>query len=275
MTSDSTSEAEVQDRATILREIRGRFLRLSGEGLSKYMQLRRAILLGIEEKELRPGDQLPPEDDLTALGISHGTVRRAMAHLAAGGFISREHGRGTFIADYRHAIDDSWHFRFLSGEQDTILPVYSHIIDRTLVSEGGPWVAALGADETGFTRIKRSFNVDDKFLCYSEFYLANGRFGPILKLPLDRLENANFKKLLQDEFGTTTVMVRQRIRALTLPDEICELLGVGRKTIGILLEIVAYSFHDDPFSYHRIFVPPSSYMLDLTKDVRATPRSLV
>jgi len=44
--------------------------------------------------------------------------------------------------------------------------------------------------------------------------------------------------------------------------------------IGILLEIVAYSFHDDPFSYHRIFVPPSGYMLDLTKDVRTTSRSL-
>ena len=95
-----------------------------------------------------------------------------MAHLAADGFILREHGRATFIADYRHALDDSWHFRFLSGEQDTILPVYSHIIDRTLVSESGPWVAALGADETGYARIRRSFNVDDKLLCYSEFYFG-------------------------------------------------------------------------------------------------------
>ncbi len=53
---------------------------------------------------LRPGDQLPPENDLAReLGLSRTPVREAVKVLAAVGILDVRHGRGTFVTDGAHA----------------------------------------------------------------------------------------------------------------------------------------------------------------------------
>ena len=52
----------------------------------------------IERKELRPGDQLPPERDLAAqIGVSRPTLRMGLHSLAAMGCVESRHGSGTYI----------------------------------------------------------------------------------------------------------------------------------------------------------------------------------
>ena len=46
----------------------------------------------------RPGDRLPPEQELSAaLGISRGTLRTALRRLEESGEIVRRQGSGTFV----------------------------------------------------------------------------------------------------------------------------------------------------------------------------------
>ncbi|HNT34104.1 MAG TPA: GntR family transcriptional regulator [bacterium] len=74
----------------------------------KYVQLRDQILLAIESGRLSVGDQLPTEDALVReLGISRNTVRQAMADLLQRGQVTRERGRGTFVALQRTRHLDS------------------------------------------------------------------------------------------------------------------------------------------------------------------------
>ena len=59
-------------------------------------ELKNKILSG----EIRPGEKLPSENELAQeYGISRHTVRKALAILANDGYITTEHGKGTFCSD--------------------------------------------------------------------------------------------------------------------------------------------------------------------------------
>jgi GntR family transcriptional regulator len=64
-----------------------------------YRQLAGALAEQIRQGELRPGDRLPSEVELTAeLNVSRATVTKALDELMARGLLVREQGRGTFVA---------------------------------------------------------------------------------------------------------------------------------------------------------------------------------
>ena len=239
-------------------ELRQRFAASGENGLLKHAQVRKAVLTAVKDGILRPGDQIPSEKELTAiLGVSLGTVQRSLGQLVTEGVVVREHGRGTFIADEPRAF-----FRFLSEDGRTVLPVSSRVLDRTIIDKTGLWSDALGDDPEGFVRISRSFNIDGKFHCYSEFYLAAGPFRGMLEHPLG--EDARLKKILGEEFRTPVLRVWQRIRAEKLSPRICRQINAERGTFGFLVEIVSFTFDDQAVCYQQNWIPATPYMLDMS-----------
>lgn len=64
-----------------------------------YAQLRDAIRARILEGALSPGDRLPSESELSAVhGVSRITVRQALGDLQKAGLITRQQGKGAFVA---------------------------------------------------------------------------------------------------------------------------------------------------------------------------------
>ncbi len=69
-------------------------------GIPLYIQLIDRLQDLIDRGALRPGDRLPSEPALVGrFGVSRATVRQALAHLEAEGFIVRRQGSGTFVAE--------------------------------------------------------------------------------------------------------------------------------------------------------------------------------
>jgi DNA-binding GntR family transcriptional regulator len=65
-----------------------------------HHQIKIAVLQGVEEGWLAPGEQLPRERELAeAIGVSLAPVRQAMADLTKEGYVERTRGKGTFIRD--------------------------------------------------------------------------------------------------------------------------------------------------------------------------------
>jgi GntR family transcriptional regulator len=63
------------------------------------VQVRDRLLQAIHERQLRPGDQIPTEAEVTQLfGVSRSTVREALRLLERDGAIRTEHGKGRFLA---------------------------------------------------------------------------------------------------------------------------------------------------------------------------------
>jgi GntR family transcriptional repressor for pyruvate dehydrogenase complex len=62
------------------------------------------LLLLIKDRELRPGDRLPPERELSAMmNVSRPSLREALSALSIMGVINHMHGSGTFVASLEPA----------------------------------------------------------------------------------------------------------------------------------------------------------------------------
>ena len=65
-----------------------------------HHQIKVAVLQGIEQGWLQPGERLPRERDLAdALGVSLAPIRQAMLDLTKEGYVDRTRGKGTFVRD--------------------------------------------------------------------------------------------------------------------------------------------------------------------------------
>ncbi len=88
----------------------------STNGASRTEHVRRELTEAIRRGQLRPGDQLPTEEELeVSFGVSRLSVREAMHALEAIGLVAVLHGRGRFVApDRRERF--ARHFRDLIEE---------------------------------------------------------------------------------------------------------------------------------------------------------------
>jgi len=69
-----------------------------------YYQLVRLCERFILERNLRSGERFPSEEAIAEIfGVSRPTVHRAVEELLARGWLERERGRGTFLAQAPHA----------------------------------------------------------------------------------------------------------------------------------------------------------------------------
>ncbi len=69
-------------------------------GLPRYQQVKALILEQIQSGELRANDRVPSEQELVMhFGVSRMTANRALRELASDGYLVRQAGVGTFVAD--------------------------------------------------------------------------------------------------------------------------------------------------------------------------------
>jgi GntR family transcriptional regulator, transcriptional repressor for pyruvate dehydrogenase complex len=67
-----------------------------------YEQLVERLLALVHELDLKPGDRLPPERELSAdLGVSRASVRQALVVLEVQGLVEVRHGEGAILLDQK------------------------------------------------------------------------------------------------------------------------------------------------------------------------------
>jgi GntR family transcriptional regulator len=248
-------------------------LRADRPGLPKHIQLRDGVVSLIERSLLKVGDQILPEQQLAvAVRMSLGTVQKALNRLAIEGWVIREHGRGTFVADPHRSIKQVWHdrfldhFRFLDPASGQLLPVYSKLLHRRVILDPLAPKSFLGEDSKGFVEIGREIDVDQKFVCYSRMYLRASGFRRLLDLPAHAFENVNLKELFVEHFGAQTASLTERIKVHRFSGEAAKVVGVSPGTVGLQFIISATTWGERPLSFQEIDIPPSRYFLDLSKD---------
>jgi GntR family transcriptional regulator len=260
----SPAPKSTSDPEDLLGHLAEKLLEAKSRGAPKHLSVQRAIEGGIAAGLLRHGDQLPPEGELAAaFAVSVGTVRQALGRLAAGGVLVREQGRGTFVADEPRPF-----FTFRDDDWGPVLPVVPRLIGRDVVKEPGPWSRTLGETAKGYIRIRRLFNVDGRFTCYSVFLLRADRFPGMLHLPIT--EDVRLKSVLGEAFRTPILHARQFVRATAFPREICRLVGAKQGTSGLVVRVVSLTAGDVPVCYQENWIPATDVHLDMGTIERAS-----
>jgi DNA-binding GntR family transcriptional regulator len=242
------------------------FAQAAMPGVPKHVRLRNAVLAAIRKGHLKPGDQLPPEQEVCkAVGLSLGTVQRALGSLANDRTLVREQGRGTFISKPELPHDELWQFRFVRRYGEAPLPVSVAVLDRHVVRERQPWLDVLGHDERGYCALERLIVVNSDFRCLSRFYVRVSRFPSIMKVPSSKIAG-NLKRFLAEEFETPTNTIEQFATPCVLDKKIAALLEVEAGSAGMLINTIGRTVSQEAITVQSMWVPAGDYYLEFNPD---------
>ena len=250
--------------ATALERLRALLDAASERDEPRHARLRAAMLELMAQGAWAPGDKLPPEKAIAdAVGLSLGTVQKALARLAESEVVVRRHGHGTFVSAGTPSADPLLHFRFLGDDGVALVPVYAEALDCKAIDETGPWSDFLGGARRCI-RVRRRINVANEFDCLSEFYLDAARFPAILSIPLAELHRVRIRSVLAERFNAPTRSLTQQIHATRFPDEVAQRLRLPKsRAFGLVLEVRSLTHHAAPVSFQRIYVPADTRRLEI------------
>jgi GntR family transcriptional regulator len=203
-----------------------------------YQQVRELLLARIVSGVWRPAEALPSEQTLaTELGVSHGTVRKALDSLATDNLIERRQGKGTYVVEH---TQESAHFRFFkiahrSGERAAPVLKKSTLSERT-ARPAEKTRLDLGPDARVF-QIKRDRQIDGVVAVRETIVISAALFAGIDKR--QPLPNTLYT-LYQSEFGISIVSASEQIEAIAAGREDAEALGVAVGSPIIEVNRIAY-----------------------------------
>lgn len=260
--SESAKPAPPTDRS-ITERIASAFAEHARHRLPKYLSLQAALRDSVIQGHLRPGTRLPAEDQLAQqVGVSLGTVQKAMAVLQRDGLLERRQGDGTYVSDPSFEEHQSWHFRFLADDGQSYLPLRALAISKRIVSGAGPWASYMpGASP--WLQVRRRIEVGSEFCLLSDFYFDGRRFASLTDLPLAAFSRVVLRNLLYETFHLRAAPARQHLRMMPFPPAICRALGLAPERAGMLLEVFGRDIEQHPIYYQRVWIPQNDRVLRL------------
>lgn len=211
-----------------------------------YRQVYDMLLKRLADAVWQPGQMLPSEGQLAVeLGVSQGTVRKALDALTADSLLVRRQGRGTFVADHD---DKQSVFRFLKlrPDNDGVGMPTSRV---TGIAE-----AAASADERGrldlvraarVVRIERVRAVDARLCVAETISVPASLFPGIATLELPN----TLYSLYATRYGITIATANERLKAVALGAREADLLQAPAGTPALEIDRIAIDLEERPVEW--------------------------
>jgi GntR family transcriptional regulator len=208
-----------------------------------YLQVRDAVLERIKSGQMKPGGLLPSEMDLHRdLGVSLGTLRKALGVLEAEHLIVREPGRGTF-ARGRQAGGALDRFNPIRGPDGAPLRGKAKTGKTKLAHPRGWERTALGLDTNDQVfRFERVRYHQERPFAYELICVPERRFPDLAtrsSIPDDFEELAEIS-------GVLVARAEGKVRAAIAPPAAATALSLADHSVVLSLERVAFDTDDQP-----------------------------
>lgn len=189
-----------------------------------YTQVYESLLKRIVEGEWRPGVALPSEQALAnEMGVSQGTIRRALDALELEKLIDRRQGKGTFVAELTQELSVYRFFRLTRPDGRRTIPSSGDEILTRRAAQPPEEVALSLEPGTEVFEILRTRFIDGIPIVVERTVVPAHVF-PHLETH-SPLPNSLFA-LYQSEFGVNVVSTDERLRADQATAQDAERLGV-------------------------------------------------
>ena len=194
-----------------------------------YFQIQSQLLKMIQSGQLRAGDSLPSEEELSRIyGVSRMTSRQALQVLKSQGFVTRHKGQGSFVSQPRVEKDITHLSGFTSEMRAMGIKTTSQVLEARVSPAPAEVASQLGiAVNAPMYRLLRLRLGDGLPIAIEEIRLPHERFPGVEKLDFSRIS------LYQ------TLRERYEIR-VSRADEILEARSATKREAD-LLEIQARS----------------------------------
>lgn len=221
-----------------------------------YRQVKRALQHPIESGHWRPGDALPSEPRIAAaLGVSIGTLRKAVDELVLENALVRRQGKGTFVVLHN---PDRFLFQFFPVQPRGDLQ------QQPATEREYPRVEFLGfapgradENEAAILRIRPAdavLRVDNRLslagrpVVHDRLCVSAALFKGLDEKRL-RERPSTIYSLYQTAFGITVLRAEERVRAVAARDQAARVLGLAPGQPALEVHRVALTFGDRPVEY--------------------------
>jgi len=219
-----------------------------------YRQVRQILLRRIASGEWRPGDLLPAEPKLgQELGVSPGTVRKALDELAAEKLVVRQQGRGTFVAAQTPDSAMFHFFQLVDEEGRRVAPTSRELTRVQGMANADEQRRLALKPRVRVLRIKRLRNAGCQGMLL-EFIVVPEALFPDLHAYPGQLPNTLYD-LYQLNYGKTVRRATELLRATTLDDpDQAVLLSLPTSAPVLEIDRIAYTFEEVPLEWRRSLV---------------------
>lgn len=196
------------------------------QSIPKYLYIKLSLQNLIRSNELKPGQMLPSEKELSAqYSASRLTVRRALDDLAAEGSIYKIQGKGTYVREISAETQENARVRSCSElirsqnkvptrrvMVQQIEPANDVIAAQLMISPGDP-----------VFHYERVYYADNLPAIYVDSNYNSRIIPGIEKYDLGR---NSIVSILESEYGISTLIGEREIRAVQAPHKVASCLGV-------------------------------------------------
>jgi GntR family transcriptional regulator len=222
-------------------------------GMPLYRVVKRSLLNAIEAGTCAPGQTLPSETELAgAMGVSIGTLRRAVDELAAEQILVRRQGRGTFVATHHR---ERFLFQFFPVERADGLrqaPEAELLSFERIRCEDEPARALELAPGETVIRFEHRLQLQGVAVVHDRTTLPAALFKGLTEKRLRERSGAIYQ-LYQSDFGVTVVRALERARAVAADRHAARVLDIAAGAPVMQVRRTALSFGDRPVE-HRTSV---------------------
>jgi GntR family transcriptional regulator len=211
-----------------------------------YRVVKRSLLNAIEQGICPPGATLPSETEIAgAMGISIGTLRRAVDELVAEHIVVRRHGLGTFVALHD---TDRFLFQFFHVERSDGLreaPLVDFVsFERMRADEEIAEALHLRQGEA-VIQIENRLRLQGRAVIYDRLTLPSALFKGLTEKRF-RERQSTIYQLYQSEYGISVLRAQERVRAAGADRDAMRVLGVAAGQPVIQVQRIALTFGDRP-----------------------------
>ncbi len=214
-----------------------------------YKQVYNVLVGRIADGDWRPADALPSEQALASeLGVSQGTVRRAMDALAAENLILRHQGRGSFVAEHtqEHALFRFFRLTRPAPNHESITPTLGgDRIVRRPASDTERWKLELKG-KADVVEIQRTRLIDDAPRIVEKIVLPQRLFPGIEKQT--QLPNTLYS-LYQEGFGISIAVAKEELRAVLANKKDAAALGLSAGAPLLEIDRIAVALDGQPVEW--------------------------
>ena len=222
-------------------------------GMPLYRVVKRSLLQAIESGAFPPGETLPSETEIAAqMGISIGTLRRAVDELAAEHILVRRQGRGTFVATHN---TDRFLFQFFHVEREDgrrEAPVVDLVSFERVRADDEPAQALHLRPGDPAIQIENRLRLQGMAVIYDRLTLPATLFKGLTEKRF-RERPSTIYQLYQTDFGITVVRAQERARARPADRNVSRVLGLAVGVPVMQVHRTALTFGDRPVE-HRVSI---------------------
>lgn len=233
-----------------------------------YYQLVELLREQIQSGDLKPGDRLPSERELSEqVGISRMTVRQAVAFLSQDGTLVVQPGVGTFVAEPK-LVHDTLHLLGFTEEMTRQGgTVSSRVLEQSLTVPPTYVANALNmqSGEEAVRIIRLRISEETPLLLETSYVPSQLCPG----LENEDLESQSLYGLLQNRYDLKLESTRQTVEATIANDYEVQLFGVESGMAMILLEGLTYAEPGLPIEYVKAIYRGDRFKFELISDQQA------